>query len=175
MAVETTLVTVEDYLQLPPTKTGHYELHHGEIVHITAPKWGHHRIQDRIQMILKRLSEDRAVVQMEMAFRPAPDYEVWEADVGLVSLDRENSVGDDEYLSGAPDLVVEVLSPSNTVDEIDDKMTICMTNGCVSFWIVNPKRKIISVREGSITRHYGVSETISCSLFQGDLVVQDVF
>ena len=175
MAVETTLVTVEDYLQLPPPKTGHYELHHGEIVHMTAPKWGHKRIQDRCEKLLLEKVGDRAYVTKEMSFRPTPGYEVWEADVGLVSTERAKGVGDDEYLSGAPDLVVEVLSPSNTVDEMDDKMTICMTNWCVSFWIVNPKRKIISVREGSLTRHYGVSETISCSLFQGELLVRDVF
>jgi len=34
---------------------------------------------------------------------------------------------------GAPDLVIEVLSPSNTVDKINDKMDICTANGCLSF------------------------------------------
>src|SRR5688572_23460994 len=137
MSVQTGLVTVEEFLRLPPPKEGHYELHHGEVVLVPPPKWGHQTIQDRTQMILKRAASDRGVVRMEMAFRPTPEHEVWEADVGFVRAERAASVGPDEYLSGAPDLVVEVLSPSNTVDEINDKMSICMANGCSSFWVAD--------------------------------------
>ena len=32
MAVETALVTVDEFLRLQPPKAGHYELHRGEIV-----------------------------------------------------------------------------------------------------------------------------------------------
>jgi Uma2 family endonuclease len=56
--------------------------------------------------------------------------------------------------------VIEVLSPSNTVDEISDKMFICMSNGCNSFWIVDPKRQLVSVTQGAVTTHYGVQAMI---------------
>jgi Uma2 family endonuclease len=175
MAVETALVTVEEFLRLPPPRAGHYELHHGEIILITAPKWGHQRVQDRLVALLRSGAGDRAYVTKEMSFRPAPEYEVWEADVGLALAERANEVADDEYLMGAPDLAVEVLSPSNTVDEITEKMSICMANGCVSFWIVDPKRKRVSVTEGDVTKHYGVSASISCSLLEGDVRVDEIF
>ena len=68
-----------------------------------------------------------------MAFRPSSEHEVWVADVGSVSLERDAATDDDEYLVGAPELVIEVLSPSNTVEEINDKMLLCMANGCVCF------------------------------------------
>jgi len=100
---------------------------------------------------------------------------VREADVGLTLTERANEVADDEYLMGAPDLVVEVLSPSNTVDEINDKMSICMANGCVSFWVVDPKRKRVSVTEGDVTKHYRVAASISCCLLEADVPVQAVF
>lgn len=175
MAVETELVTVEEFLRLQPPKAGHYELHHGEIILMTAPKWGHQRIQDRIEAQLQSIAGDRAYVTKEMSFRPAPEYEVWEADVGLTLTERANEVADDEYLMGAPDLVVEVLSPSNTVDEITEKMSICMVNGFISFWVVDPKRKRISVTEGDVTKHYGASASIACSLLEADVHVQEIF
>jgi Uma2 family endonuclease len=175
MAVETALVTVEEFLRLQPPRAGHYELHHGEIILMTAPKWGHQRIQDRLVALLRSRAGDRAYVTKEMSFRPAPEYEVWEADVGLALAERADQVADDEYPMGAPDLAVEVLSPSNTVDEINDKMSICMANGCVSFWIVDPKRKRVSVTEGDVTKHYGVGAPISCSLLGADVPVEEIF
>jgi Uma2 family endonuclease len=60
---------------------------------------------------------------------------------------------------GAPELVIEVLSPSNTVHEINDKMAICMANGCRSFWTVDGKRNRVSVTKGDVTRHYGVADS----------------
>jgi Uma2 family endonuclease len=166
MAVETALVTVEEFLRLEPPKAGHYELHHGEIILVTAPKWGRQRIQDRLAALLRSMAGDQAYVTKEMSFRPAPEYELWESDVGLTLAERANEVGDDEYLMGAPDLAVEVLSPSNTVDEIAEKMSVCMANGRVSFWVVDPKRKRVSVTEGDVTKHDGVSASISCSCWK---------
>jgi len=175
MAVEATLVTVEEFLRLQPPKAGHYELHHGEIILVTAPKWGHQRIQDRLAALLRSIAGERAYVTKEMSFRPAPEYEVWEADVGLTLAERANEVADDEYLMGAPDLAAEVLSPSNTVDEITEKMSICTANGCVSFWIVDPRRKRVSVTEADVTKHYGVSASIPCSLLGADVRVEEIF
>jgi len=175
MSVQAGLMTVGEYLKLPPPKEGHYELHHGEVVLVPPPKWGHQRIQDRIQTLLKRLAGDTGVARMEMAFRPTPEHEVWLADVGFVRAERAESVGEDEYLAGAPDLVVEVLSPSNTVDEINDKMSLCLGNGCSSFWVIDPKRKRLSVTEGDVTRHYGASASVTCGLVGGPVQVRDIF
>jgi Uma2 family endonuclease len=174
MSVHTGLMTVEEFLKLPDPKEGHNELHHGELVVMPPPKKGHQRIQDRFQMLLKPLVREMAV-RVEMAFRPMADHEVWLADVGCVSLERDNATGDDEYLMGSPELVVEVLSPSNTMDEMHDKMSLCMDNGCLSFWIADPKRKTVSVRESNVTKHHGLSEAILCSLLQGQVQVREIF
>jgi Uma2 family endonuclease len=139
------LLSVEEFLKLPDPPEGHIELHHGEVVVMPPPKRGHQRIQHRIAMLLKRLVGNPGVVEMEMAFRPTQEYEVWQADVAYVSVERDAATGDDEYLMGAPELVVEVLSPSNTMDEILERQCICLENGCVSFWTVDPKRQIVTV------------------------------
>lgn len=168
------LVTVADYLKLPEPEEGHLELHHGEVVIVPPPKWRHQILQGRIQKRLECLLGDSGIVLSEMAFRPAPEYEMWQADVGYVRADRAAGIGEDEYLNGAPDLVVEVLSPSNTADEIDDRRTICMTNGCRSFWVVNDKRKLVSVTEGDVTRHYGRFSRIVCALLPEAISIDDI-
>lgn len=174
MSTSTELLTVADYLKLPEPKEGHLELHHGEVVIVPPPKWRHQILQDRLVALLKALLSTWGTVLSEMAFRPAPEYEVWKADAGYVRLERAANVGADEYLQGAPDLVIEVLSPRNTADEIDDKRTICMENGCLSFWVVNDKRKIVSVTEGNVTKHYGRFEKIACSLLPEEISVEHI-
>src|SRR5689334_6551553 len=112
MSTHTGLVTVEEYLKLRDPKEGHYELHHGEVVLVPPPKWEHEEIQDRTQVLLKRLIGARGRVRMEMSFQPTPEHEMWRADVGFVRNERAAAVNPDGYLMGAPDLVIEVLSPS---------------------------------------------------------------
>jgi Uma2 family endonuclease len=144
-ALQTGLLTVEEFLKLPEPKEGHLELHHGEVAEMPPPKRGRQIIQDRLQTLLKMRFGDRYVVHMEMAFRPTPEHEVWVADVGCVSRERHKATGNDDYLMGAPDLVIEVLSPRNTVDEVLDRQDICLNNGAIAFWTVDPKRKTVMV------------------------------
>ena len=49
------------------------------------------------------------------------------------------------YLEGSPDLVVEVLSPGNTVEEIDDKLTEYFDNGTRLAWVIHPLQHYILV------------------------------
>ena len=56
----------------------------------------------------------------------------------------EQSVVND-YLDGAPTLAVEILSPRNTAAEIDRKITLYLSEGGGEVWVVNPKRRIMTV------------------------------
>lgn len=82
---------------------------------------------------------------MEFAFRPRPEHELWAADVAFVAQSRYDTIDPDDYLRGAPELVIEVLSPSNTVSEMNDREAICLENGCLEFWIVDPMSKTVKV------------------------------
>lgn len=42
------------------------------------------------------------------------------------------------FLEGAPDLAVEILSPGNTIEEIDDKITEYFDNGTRLVWVISP-------------------------------------
>jgi Uma2 family endonuclease len=165
-------LTVAEFLKLPDPKAGSLELHHGEVVIVPPPKWRHQKLQERIAATLRLHLNHSGTVMVEMGFQPAPEFEMWKADVGYIRMEREAEVED--YLQGAPDLVVEVLSPSNTADEIDDRRTICMSNGCLSFWVVNDKRKTVSVTEDNFTRHYPLSSKIVSTFLPEGVFVDDL-
>lgn len=50
-----------------------------------------------------------------------------------------------KFLPGAPDLAVEILSPSNTRTEIDARLNDFFTSGTQIVWIINPDDKSVTV------------------------------
>jgi Uma2 family endonuclease len=169
MGAATTLMTVDEFRRLPePTDGTYYELHHGELVQLTLPKFGHQRTQKRIAGLLAPLASARGEVFVEFGFRVLPEYDARRADVAYVAAERiPDAVRADEFF-GAPDLAIEILSPSNTAAEMDDKEALCFANGCREFWIVNGVRQTVRVtRAGGPTRWYGRGERIPLDLLGG--------
>ncbi len=174
MAALTGLITVAEFGKIPDERI---ELRHGEVVKVPPPTMRHARIQQRTMLALHRLIGHAGYVSIEVAFRPLPEYEVWSADIAFVSAPRDKATGGDEWLSGAPDIVVEVLSPSNTQLEMDERRDICLENGSVQFWLVNPDRQMvgISTPDGN-TKTYRAADQIDLAAFGGGkLPVADLF
>ena len=51
----------------------------------------------------------------------------------------------DGFLDGAPDLAIEVLSPNNTIAEIDQKVVEYFENGSRLVWVINLKQHYVLV------------------------------
>lgn len=49
------------------------------------------------------------------------------------------------YWEGAPDLAVEVISPSDTYTEVDEKVDEWLDAGCAMVWVINPRRETVAV------------------------------
>lgn len=52
---------------------------------------------------------------------------------------------DDRGCLGAPDLVVEILSPGNSKREMKDKFELYQENGVAEYWVVRPEEKNIQI------------------------------
>ena len=137
------LLTFAEYEQIPNPSGGRYELHHGELTQVGFPEQRHQRAQRQIRRLLESAVGDGGVVEKEMPYRPLPEYECWSADVAYLTNARWNSI--DRWLAGAPDLVVEVLSLSNTATEILDKKETCLQNGSREFWLVDLDHRLVEV------------------------------
>ncbi len=60
----------------------------------------------------------------------------------FISNDRAWIVGD--RVRGAPDLVIEVLSPSNSAVEMEERVALYLEAGVRAVWIFNPKRRTVT-------------------------------
>ncbi len=170
-------MTVEEMRQLPETKDGtSYELRYGNLVRVTFPRLPHQRIARAISLALHKLAGDRGRVYVEFGFRSLPEHDARRADVAYISAERDaKAIGEDEFF-GAPDLVVEILSRSNTAAEMDEKEALCFANGCREFWIVHPVRKTVKVtRVNEPVRRYGAGDRIEIPMLDGAVELDRLF
>ena len=110
MAVTSAVLSVDDFARLPRPAGGvRQELHHGELVELPPVKKLHTKLQKRLVSLLETtLDPAQFAVDKEFPFRPAPEYEVWIADVALFSLALWEQTPDDDYFRGVPTIVIEV-------------------------------------------------------------------
>lgn len=78
---------------------------------------------------------------------------------------------DDRGCNGAPDLVIEILSPGNSRTEMKDKFELYQEAGVLEYWIVNPSEKMIQVfRLDEQGRYVGLP-----AVFEGDILTTPIF
>ena len=130
-----------------------HELINGE-VHSMPPAGAEHgAIVIRLSRLLANHVEANqlgVVFGAETGFllRRDPDL-VRGADIAFVDKSRITGELPKTFWQGAPDLAVEVLSPSDTVEEIEEKIGNYIDAGCRLVWVANPRRKTIACHRPS--------------------------
>jgi len=87
---------------------------------------------------------------------------------------------DDKGCAGAPDMVVEILSPSTASYDIVVKTNIYMEAGVREYWIVNPETRTVSAHilengKYNIT-YFGTDNPAKCHVLEGlEINLADVF
>jgi Uma2 family endonuclease len=176
MAALPDLITVEQFRNLPDDGRK-YELHYGEVVPVGYPKKKHYRMQERLVGRLKARLARSWQVGMEFSYRPLPQFEFRCADVAVVSEARWAATDDEDNLRGAPELVIEVKSPSNTKRELAELASLCLANGSIEFWVVDLDSVSVTVihRDGT-TSVFGAGQAIPLTAFGGDVLpVEEIF
>src|SRR5262249_32800903 len=135
------VVTADDYRALPPGGP-RYQVVDGELHMSPSPTRYHQRIVMNIAHLLQGYLDDHPIGEVYVA--PLDVYlteiNVFQPDVIYVT--KENAaVLTDEGLDGAPDLVVEILSPSNARLDTGPKREVYARTGVKELWVVNPDRK----------------------------------
>ncbi len=168
-------MTFAEFEQLPDPQSFRYELRHGELIQVPFPKFEHSLIQETLRDLFTTASADAGRAFVELGFRALPDGEYRRADVAWVSKSRRAEQDVKGYFRGAPDIVIEVLSPSNTVAEMLDKEKLCLENGSAEFWMADIDRRQvkISTPDGH-TITYKSGQEIPL-LFGGRLAVDAIF
>ncbi|MBX3068904.1 MAG: Uma2 family endonuclease [Thermomicrobiales bacterium] len=160
--VTTQLRTAKDLWNLEEAE--HVELIEGELAPMTPPGGEHGEIQANLIGIIREFVSTREAGKVfgdtGYVLQRNPDT-VLGPDVSFVLSDRlpENRRG---YLSVAPDLAVEIVSPGNAPGEIERKLAIYLQAGVRCVWIVYPRERQITVYEpDNAPRVYGDSAMVS--------------
>ncbi|MGH9341095.1 MAG: Uma2 family endonuclease [Acidobacteriota bacterium] len=136
--------TYEDYALMPGDKR--YELIDGDLLMTPAPRPYHQIVAKRIEAALDSFVEERGLGLI--LYAPCDiylsRYDVVQPDILFIAKDRLGIV-QEKYIRGAPDLVVEVLSPSDPERDRETKRKLYARYGVREYWIADPDVKSIEV------------------------------
>lgn len=145
--LDTRLLTIEEFERLPDDGW-RLELVRGHVVREPPAGFDHGDVAFGIGTLLRRFVDERAlgkVVGTDSGFVLFDDPPTVRApDVAFVREDRLDFDGT-RFAPLAPDLAVEVLSPSNTMSEIHDKVLDYLDAGSQLVWVVDPVSGTITV------------------------------
>ena len=149
MKVKQHLLTAEEFAALPEDPEGQHDLIRGVVgVREPRPSVWHGWIQGKIHHLLYNYVAPRKLGMVAtgpgFVLERRPDT-VRAPDVCFVVAKRIPSDNTPPFLDGAPDLAVEVLSPSNTKREVAEKVALYLATGARLVWVVNPKTQTINV------------------------------
>ena len=148
------LMTAEEIMELPHGEGFRYELINGELEKNMSAGQPHGRIAARLLVLLGNFIWDHGLGEIyaaETGFQLTfgPDT-VLAPDIAYISKERLEQVGEsDRFWPGAPDLVVEVLSPSDRPGKVNKKTLLWLGYGAKQVWIVNPKDRIVRIHRSS--------------------------
>jgi Uma2 family endonuclease len=169
-------MSVEQFRQLPKGEF-EYELHFGEVVAMTRPKPRHWRLQKRLARLLDSRLEAFGEAGVEIPFRLLPEFDLRAADVCVISHARLEAMDLDDDLRGAPELVIEVKSPSNSDQQLRQRAIFCLGRGAMEFWIVDTTRKSVTVfHPDGVPAVFSTGDAIPLTAFGGEsLSVDEIF
>ena len=176
MAALPDLITVEQFRRMPDDGRA-YELQHGEVVAVTRPRAKHYELQRRLVRLLEARLEAFGQIGMEFPYRPVAEFDLRVADVAVVAQTRYDSIDPDDNLRGAPELVIEIKSPSNTDRKLRELASLVLASGGLECWIVDPDQGLVTVihRDGS-SEAFRAPQATSLAAFGGhSLPVAEIF
>lgn len=151
MSATTQLMTAEELLRLPDSSSRH-ELVKGELITMTLPGEEHGVVAMNIAVPLGYHVRKNSLgvgygAETGFQIERSPDT-VLGADVAFVRRDRvEQTPIAKGYRFGAPDLVVEVISPSDSMKSVEPKIQRWLAAGALMVWAVDPKTRTVKSYE----------------------------
>ena len=172
--------TYKDYCATPDDER--YELLDGKLMMVPAPNRKHQEILGRLHIELSRFTQERGLGKVYVAPFDVflSDTDVVQPDLLFISRAREHMLTDDN-VRGAPDLVIEILSPSTADRDLGYKHDLYGRHGVLEYWIVDPMAETVAVhRQGNgrleLAATFGRPDTLRTALLDGlQLRLDDVF
>jgi len=176
--------TYADYKAWELAEGERFELINGEAYAMSAPNTRHQEILGEIFSQFHNYLRGKPCKVYPAPFDVRLYYEEDESDDTVVQPDitvicDENKRGY-EGCRGAPDLVIEILSPSNTAIEMERKLKLYQDAGVREYWVVDPENNGITAyqfQKGAIqTYTYKKNNTVPVAIFPDlNITLEQVF
>ncbi len=148
--MSTTTRFTADQLLAMPEDGNRYELVAGELRKMVPPGWRHGAIGGQLNSLLGHHVQQQKLGRIfcaETGFLLARDPDTVRApDFAFIHKDHLPAEAPEEaFWPGAPDLAVEVLSPSDRLGEVEEKVRAWLDAGAMAVWVVNPAGQNVTV------------------------------
>jgi len=149
---ERLIVDWEGYLNLPDDLT-HYEIIDGEVIPLASPRLKHQVIVKRLLQQIDRFVQPKRLGELltapfDFVIRRAP-VRTRQPDLFFLSRERLHNwmhLQEQPRLEFAPDLVIEILSPSETYTYWSEKLQDYFALGVPEVWLVDVDKRAIEVQ-----------------------------
>ena len=149
-----TKLTFHEFQKLPEREGTIYELDEGELLMESSLTLRHNLVRQHVALKLMQFVESKhlGIVLEEMDFRLSADT-VRNPDVAFVTAEHVKTINlDRSPVDGAPALAVEVISPSNSAQDMAKKTQQYFRGGCHIVWIIYPSLRLVEVHSPSGSR-----------------------
>ena len=142
--VTTPRLTYQDYANIEDDKR--YEILDGKLILLDSPSRDHQSVRIHLLFDMYAFVKENDLgwvycAPFDVLFT---DTDVVQPDIMFVSRDREHILTP-ANVQGAPDLIVEILSPSSSTRDWRAKRELYAAHGVREYWIVDPANRIVSV------------------------------
>lgn len=167
--------TIEDYETWPDEDR--CELIDGKVYMMTAPTTAHQMMILRLAVRFSAYTDSKGkdciagIAPTDFQLRGDDDRTIVQPDVYIVC-SREKNIG--RRFLGAPDLAVEVLSPSTAAKDMGIKLKKYLEAGVREYWMVNYEEGYIFVNDfehDAPMRIYGIRDEVPVAITGGELTI----
>jgi Uma2 family endonuclease len=171
MTVDLKHLTYDVYLAMPEMMA-RYSIIDGELIMDGAPSPAHQTVLLELSLKLAPFVRERQLgrvflAPLDIVIRREP-LRTRQPDLMFISNERRSIIGL-QVIEGGPDLVVEVLSPTNTRQELQEKLQDYRTIDVREAWVISPQARTVEVLQFSAE---GIQRSGLYGL--GDLIVSQV-
>ncbi len=165
-SIATNPITIEEFEKLRLPENQNRELRNGEVVELPFAKLIHKWLQRQLYDLLREAFPS-ADVLVEYPFQIKETNDVRLADVGVTTRERAQTCAELGILEGAPELIVEVLSPSNSAAELRRDRRVFFAHGTLIFLVVDAEDSTIEVyrKQEKSARILTIDDVLTLSLF----------
>lgn len=163
------IYTIDDIYALPDGERA--ELMDGQIYYMAPPSWGHQKISRKLHQKISNYIDSKggrceALAAPFAVFLDEDDINYVEPDISVIC---DTSKLDEKGCHGAPDWIIEIVSPSSKSRDYMTKLFKYRTAGVREYWIVDPEKQLVMVYgfEADMAEQYRFGEEVPVGIYEG--------